>query len=279
MRSGGVSSTTLNYTGQRLDGTGLLFYNARYYDPAIGRFISADTIVPGSGPLTVSPSDAVAQGMWGQQSGGAVNPQELNRYSYVNNNPLNTTDPTGHCGGGQCTLAGAAAGGLVAGPPGAAVGATVGGIADILAFIVAAVLVTAIVVNASDNTPQAAATGDYHLPGDVPDSHTVVRGGTGDLPEPGTEFSGSHGSNLEEAASGVPHGTIRDTTAGKIRADGGSVDVRPEPAYEGGPMNNRHVNVRTGNKKPSFSEPRPNPVPKSNRVPGTYRSLIFSGAK
>jgi RHS repeat-associated protein len=33
------------FTGQRLDDTGLYFYNARYYDAAIGRFISPDTIV------------------------------------------------------------------------------------------------------------------------------------------------------------------------------------------------------------------------------------------
>jgi len=45
--------------------------------------------------LTVAPNDAVAQGLWGKQ-GAAANPQELNRYSYVNNNPVNATDPTGH---------------------------------------------------------------------------------------------------------------------------------------------------------------------------------------
>ena len=48
-------------------------YRARYYHPALGRFISADTIVP-------SPGD----------------PQALNRYAYVQNNPLKYTDPTGH---------------------------------------------------------------------------------------------------------------------------------------------------------------------------------------
>jgi RHS repeat-associated protein len=48
----GVTVTTLNYTGQRRDDTGLLYYHARSYDPALGRFISPDTIVPGAGPLT-----------------------------------------------------------------------------------------------------------------------------------------------------------------------------------------------------------------------------------
>jgi RHS repeat-associated protein len=61
------------FTGQRLDGIGLYFYNARYYDPAIGRFISPDTIIP-------SPA----------------NPQSFNRYSYCLNNPLKYTDPSGY---------------------------------------------------------------------------------------------------------------------------------------------------------------------------------------
>jgi len=54
------------FTGQRLDeGTGLYYYNARYYDPSLGRFITADTIVP-----------------------HPTNPQALNRYSYAGNNPI-----------------------------------------------------------------------------------------------------------------------------------------------------------------------------------------------
>jgi RHS repeat-associated protein len=71
----GSLPTTYNYTGQRLDGSaGLLYYGARYYDPALGRFIQPDTLVPEPG-----------------------NPQSLNRYAYVLNNPLKYTDPTGHC--------------------------------------------------------------------------------------------------------------------------------------------------------------------------------------
>ncbi|PZS06280.1 MAG: hypothetical protein DLM69_00315 [Candidatus Chloroheliales bacterium] len=74
VRSGGVSQTTLNYTGQRKDDTGLLYYHARYYDPVLARFVSGDSIMP-----------------------KLKNPQNLNRYSYVDNAPLNHTDPTGHC--------------------------------------------------------------------------------------------------------------------------------------------------------------------------------------
>jgi RHS repeat-associated protein len=91
-RNGSIPQTTLNYTGQRLDGTGLLYYHARYYDPALGRFVSADSVVPGSGALTI--------GFDKETSTGPANPQDLNRYTYVNNNPINKTDPTGHCTGG-----------------------------------------------------------------------------------------------------------------------------------------------------------------------------------
>jgi RHS repeat-associated protein len=41
-RTGSVN-TTKEFTGQRLDSTGLYYYNARYYDPQIGRFISPDS--------------------------------------------------------------------------------------------------------------------------------------------------------------------------------------------------------------------------------------------
>jgi RHS repeat-associated protein len=117
--------STRNYTGQIRDETGLLFYNARYYDPAIGRFISGDTVVPGtpSGtmngvavtPLTVSFHEGMFLNkansenkapFWFQMDGdakqqygspmGPANPQALNRYSYVQNNPLKYTDPSGH---------------------------------------------------------------------------------------------------------------------------------------------------------------------------------------
>ena len=71
--SQGEISTDRLFTGQRLDDTGLYYYGARYYDAGIGRFISADTIVQ-----------------------SFSNPQTLNRYSYVTNNPLKYTDPTGH---------------------------------------------------------------------------------------------------------------------------------------------------------------------------------------
>ena len=48
--STGTTPTTWRFTGQREDATiGLYFYNARYLDPQLGRFISPDTIVPEPG--------------------------------------------------------------------------------------------------------------------------------------------------------------------------------------------------------------------------------------
>jgi RHS repeat-associated protein len=88
VRSGGGGQTTLHDTGQRLDGTGLLYYHARYYDPGLGRFLSADTLVPGADALTMG---------GGAAQGAAQNPQDLNRYAYGLNNPVKNTDPTGHC--------------------------------------------------------------------------------------------------------------------------------------------------------------------------------------
>ena len=66
--------TDRTFTGQKSDATGLLYYNARYYDPALGTFISPDTIVPDPGRLI-----------------------DYNRFLYVRGNPLKYTDPSRHC--------------------------------------------------------------------------------------------------------------------------------------------------------------------------------------
>lgn len=66
--------TSRGFTGhEQMDEVGLIHMNGRVYDPKLGRFIQAD-------PHIQSPSDT----------------QSLNRYSYVKNNPLSYTDPTGY---------------------------------------------------------------------------------------------------------------------------------------------------------------------------------------
>ncbi len=137
IRSGGIPQTALNDTGQRRDGTGLLYYHARSYDPVLARFVSADSVVPGvaegkgGGAATLGLNEqarsmltvdfhepqfvkrlsdehqfTLDHGFWFQLNGskrneakdhwGPKNPQALNRYAYVLNNPLRYTDPTGY---------------------------------------------------------------------------------------------------------------------------------------------------------------------------------------
>ncbi|NOH04091.1 MAG: hypothetical protein HND47_20035 [Chloroflexi bacterium] len=71
--SSGATPTQYTYTGQYsyTADFGLMFYNARWYDPSLKRFAQADSIVP-------------------------PGVQGLDRYAYVNNSPIQNTDPTGY---------------------------------------------------------------------------------------------------------------------------------------------------------------------------------------
>ncbi|MFH0837749.1 MAG: DUF6765 family protein, partial [Patescibacteria group bacterium] len=80
--------TPQKFTGKELDPeTGLYYYGARYYDPVTGRFITMD-------PLLLN-LDKMSQA---QRNAFLSNPQNLNMYSYVQNNPVRYTDPTGMWG-------------------------------------------------------------------------------------------------------------------------------------------------------------------------------------
>ncbi|OPH62160.1 hypothetical protein BC351_02715 [Paenibacillus ferrarius] len=62
------------YSGEMMDDkVGLQYLRARWYDPSVGRFINKDTY-----------------------EGQIDNPLSLNLYTYVENNPLTRTDPSGH---------------------------------------------------------------------------------------------------------------------------------------------------------------------------------------
>ena len=74
--SEGSLATDRRYTGQRSfeASLGSLYhYQARWYSPVLGRFLSPDPLVPAPG-----------------------NPQAFNRYSYVYNNPFIYVDPSGY---------------------------------------------------------------------------------------------------------------------------------------------------------------------------------------
>ena len=67
--SGAAASNLAGFTGRENDGTGLMFYRARYYSPGLQRLISEDPLGFGGG--------------------------DVNLYAYVGNGPTNDTDPTG----------------------------------------------------------------------------------------------------------------------------------------------------------------------------------------
>ena len=63
----GSNAYLASFTGKEYDATGYIYFNARYYDPETGRFLSEDALKDG-----------------------------LNFYSYAANNPLRFVDPSGH---------------------------------------------------------------------------------------------------------------------------------------------------------------------------------------
>ena len=74
----GDLQTDYTFTGQKRDATGLMYYNARYYDPALGTSVSPDSLIP-------VPKHAIS----------------FNRFLYAKGHPLKFTDPGGHCGFSQ----------------------------------------------------------------------------------------------------------------------------------------------------------------------------------
>ncbi len=97
------------YTGQQFIGSlNLYYYKARFYSPALGRFLQTD-------PIGIA--------------------DDLNLYAYVGNNPINFSDPSGlwgTVGAGWGGVAGIVSGSLTGyaqdGWRGAAIGAVTGGI-------------------------------------------------------------------------------------------------------------------------------------------------------
>jgi len=77
-------ATEHHFTGKERDTeSGNDYFGARYYASAMGRFLSPDW---------ASNPQAVPYGIF-------TNPQTLNLYNYMRNNPLSGVDKDGHCGG------------------------------------------------------------------------------------------------------------------------------------------------------------------------------------
>ena len=123
----GSTPTTYHFTGQRLEsGIGLYFYNSRWYDPSIMRFVQPDTVIPSIGEgsalngigyvpqgnysaLVVdyhetqfleqlnSENNLKLQNQKVQLPPVPENVLAFDRYAYSLNNPVKYTDPSGHC--------------------------------------------------------------------------------------------------------------------------------------------------------------------------------------
>jgi RHS repeat-associated protein len=79
------------FTGKERDSeSGLDYFGARYYASSMGRWMSPDWA---DKPEAVPYSDL-------------TNPQSLNLYGYVNNNPLSKADKDGHCAEDFCIVEG-----------------------------------------------------------------------------------------------------------------------------------------------------------------------------
>ena len=87
----GSDPNRYKFTGKERDSeSGLDMFGARYYGSSLGRFMTPD--------WAEKPTN-VPYASFG-------NPQSLNLYSYVNNNPTTTRDPDGHCLEDACVIEG-----------------------------------------------------------------------------------------------------------------------------------------------------------------------------
>ncbi len=78
-QTGSASTNSYKFTGREDDGTGMMYYRARYYHLRLQRFIAEDPVGFASG--------------------------DYNLYAYLGNNPANDVDPLGHTKGGKQNIA------------------------------------------------------------------------------------------------------------------------------------------------------------------------------
>jgi len=192
------------YTGHVNDpDTGLVYMQARYYDPAVGRFLSIDPVTP--------------------TAGNAFN---FSRYAYANNNPVMHTDPDGKCVEDFCI--GEAIAACAATPCGTAV---VAGLATLTA---------ALTVHAVQNTPVITQDSRSKPPPPLPEAdgapHSIPDGKGGYTTYP----TGKATEGKQYRPDGKPHGDIprpnvkewKPNTAPDGTEHQGKGEVRPPEPHE-----------------------------------------------
>ena len=86
-----AQTTNYRYTGQELDpSSGLYYYGQRYYQPEVGRFTQPDPVLK-----NLNDPRALKQQTGQDLEQLLSNPQALNEYSYVQNNPVKYIDEEG----------------------------------------------------------------------------------------------------------------------------------------------------------------------------------------
>lgn len=236
--SSGGDPNHYKFTGKERDTeSGLDEFGARYYASPLGRFMTPDWAEK---PIDVPYADF-------------GNPQSLNLYSYVKNNPTTTRDPDGHCAEViSCTIE-FGAGGSVFGPVGTVVGGLAGAaIGGAIGYYGGKAILSYFHSSDNSNTAPAATPQNNQAPASntapasapsLPDDANVVRGGsatgansvegiaagTDTHPSGVTGFSveSAPGKSVGQLAAESPttskYGQVGCCTVGQVRAAGGDV--------------------------------------------------------
>ena len=199
----GTVPATFRYTGQREESSlGLYYYGARWYDPALSRWIQPDSLIPES-----------TQGV-----------QAWDRFAYVNNSPILFNDPSGHCLLLCTIIIGAAVGAIVgavgytaytvatgtefnsshmllAAGGGAVAGALIGSGVGIVAGVTSGAATTAAITGAGTATV-ATETLLNVTGGDPSDEISAASQAFGDLSQ-AAEYGVQQGTQLKDAITGT----------------------------------------------------------------------------
>jgi RHS repeat-associated protein len=255
------------FTGKERDAeSGNDYFEARYYSSAMGRFLSPDWSAKEE-PVPYATFD---------------DPQSLNLYSYVRNNPLARVDADGHCDtpGGVCafftTMALGAKSMITLGFDHSAVQQHDQMLAG---FENAHPAVKAIdnAVKAFESSPAAMVAGPAGEAGALTkgaaalaDDALVVRGGVATAEQltkgaetvaadgklSGISVQSANGASVSELSSGLKNNQVSVTTAGEIRATGAEVNPTPTP---GNPNHCDLCNVDANKVSQTFKQ-QPNPA-------------------